>query len=220
MDKLTVELSSFVSEICRSMGLEPFKFRSVVINSLEVVSTIIDYAEKEKFEYILIATRGAGIVKKLFGTHTSELLSISKIPVISVPSSYRYRPIKTIIYATDMENFEEELPGIIDFAAPVNASIQMLSITQPFEGINNPKETEMHLVKKFNFQINFVQVNRNIVNSLIEDIHLSIKTKPNSMLALYSHHDRSGFEKLLFPSNAEQYSFYSKIPIIVFNKID
>lgn len=217
MDKLTAELGTFVSNICRSMELEPFKFKSVVINSLLVVSTINDYAEAQKFDYILIGTRGAGTLKKLFGTNTSDLISISKIPIICVPSKYRYRPIKTIIYGTDLEDFEQELPKIINFATLLKADIQMLSISPPFEGINNPEQMQMRISKAFKFPIKFVQVNRNVVNSLIEDIYLSMKIRPNSMLALFSHH-RSGFEKLLFPSNAEQYSFFADVPLLAMSK--
>lgn len=217
MDKLTAELSSFVTKICRSMGSVPFKFRAVVINSLLVVNTIKDYAEQGKFEYILISTRGAGMVKKFFGTNTSDLMSISSTPVISVPSNYRYRPIKTLIYASDMEDFKSELPQVINFAAPMSAQIQMLSVTQPFEGVNDREQTQTRMSEAFRYPIDFVQINRNIVNSLIEDIDSSIKIKPYSMLALFSHH-RSGFEKLLFPSNAEQYSFFAKIPVLAIHK--
>jgi nucleotide-binding universal stress UspA family protein len=217
MDKLTAELSAFVSRICRSMGLEPIKFRAVVINSLLVVSTINDYAEGEKFDCILIGTRGAGLLKKLFGTNTSDLMSISKIPIISIPSKYRCRKIKAIVYSTDMEDFEKELPRIMDFATFLRTEIQMLSITLPFERINNPEQIQMHITKEFKSPIKFIQANRNIENSLIEDIYLSIKLRPNVILALFSHH-RSGFEKLFFPSNAERYSFFANVPILAMSK--
>ncbi|MFC1225885.1 universal stress protein [Pedobacter sp. BG31] len=218
MDKLTGELSNFVSAICHSINLEPFRFKSVVLNSMEVVDAVCDYAMKEKFDYLLIATRGAGMVKKLFGTHTSKLLATSKIPVIVVPSRYRHRKIKNIIYATDLQDIERELPDLVDFASPLGAEIQMLYIKLPFEGMSSPEELELRMREKYSYPITFIQVKRNIERSVIEDIHHTINNKHNSVLALFSHHDRSGFDKLLFPSNAEQYSFYTRIPLLVFTK--
>ncbi|PWS30460.1 hypothetical protein DF947_18745 [Pedobacter paludis] len=218
MDKLTGELGAFVSAICRSIDLEPFRFKSVVLNSTEVVDALSDYARTEKFEYILIATRGAGTVKKLFGTHTSRLLASSKIPIIVVPSRYRHRKIKKVIYATDLQNIERELPDLVDFASPLGAEIQMLYMKLPFEGMSSPAELELRVREKYSYPITFIQVNRNIERSVIEDIHQTINNGHNSILALFSHHDRSGFDKLLFPSNAEQYSFYARMPLLVFAK--
>lgn len=218
MDKLTGELSNFVSAICHSIDLEPFRFKSVVLNSMEVVDAVCDYALKEKFDYVLIATRGAGMVKKLFGTHTSKLLATSKIPVIVVPSRYRLRKVKNIIYATDLQDIERELPDLVDFASPLGAEIQMLYIKLPFEGMSSPEKLELRMREKYSYPITFIQVKRNIERSVIEDIHHTVNNKHTSILALFSHHDRSGFDKLLFPSNAEQYSFYTRIPLLVFNK--
>jgi nucleotide-binding universal stress UspA family protein len=218
MDKLTRELSAFVSAICRSIDLEPFRFKSVVLNSTEVVDALSDYAQAEKFEYILIATRGAGTIKKLFGTHTSRLLASSKIPVIAIPSRYRHRKIKNVIYATDLQDIERELADLVDFASAMGAEIQMLYMKQPFEGMSCPAELELTMREKYSYPITFVQVNRNIERPVIEDIHHTINKKHNSILALFSHHDRSGFDKLLFPSNAEQYSFYARMPLLVFTK--
>ncbi|AZI26733.1 universal stress protein [Pedobacter sp. G11] len=218
MNKLTGVLAAFVSAICHSIDLEPFRFKSVVLNSTEVVDALSDYARTEKFEYILIATRGAGTLKKLFGTHTSRLLASCKIPVIVVPSRYRHRNIKNVIYATDLQDIERELPDLVDFASPLGAEIQMLYMKLPFEGMGSPAELELRVREKYSYPITFIQVKRNIERSIIEDIDRTINKGHNSILALFSHHGRSGFDKLLFPSNAEQYSFYAKIPILVFAK--
>lgn len=218
MVKLTDELNSFVTSICHSIDIAPLKFKSVILNSTEVTAAISDYAQREKFEYILIATRGAGTFKRLFGTNTSRLLATSKIPVIAVPSQYRHRDIKTIIYATDLEDFERELSTLIDFAGSIHAGIQMLSLKHSFEGVSNPIELAQKVAEKFRYPITFKQAKRNIERSVVEDIHYTINQARNSMLALFSHHDRSRFEKILFPSNAEQYSFYAKIPLLVLSK--
>lgn len=220
MAQLTAELSKFVSAICRSVGVVPIKFKSVILNSTDVVGSISGYAAEQKFDYLLIATRGAGWIKEIFGTHTSRLLHISSIPVIVVPSQYKYHPIERIIYATDLQNFENELARLIEFAQPLHAGIEMLSLRQDFEGMSNPEELQQQLSHKFHYPISYRQVSRNIERSLIEDLHVKIDESRSSMLALFSHHDRKGFERILFPSNAEQYSFYARIPLLVLSKQD
>jgi hypothetical protein len=59
---------------------------------------------------------------------------------------------------------------------------------------------------------------RDINHALLEDIDDAIRISKPSLLVLFTHQSRPMFEKLFFPSNAEEYSFYGKIPLLTFNK--
>lgn len=79
IDRLTKDLTKFVNV---TLGKEKSSFvkTNFVIDS--VISTeknIISYAEKHKMDFIAIATQGAGILRKMVGTHTSYIVNNSKV---------------------------------------------------------------------------------------------------------------------------------------------
>jgi hypothetical protein len=190
----------------------------VLVSNIDVTDGIMDYAVKHACEYICISTRGAGAVTKIFGTHTAKLITNSRIPVLSIPSSYHLKELKHILYASDLTDYENELKKVVNFARPMHASVQMMHISYPYEFTFDKELMEATLQKKTDYKVSLLNRKRDITNALLEDIDDAVKFSNPSLLVLFTHQSRSMFEKLFFPSNAEEYSFYGKIPLLTFNK--
>ncbi|MFA6086318.1 universal stress protein [Mucilaginibacter sp.] len=216
--KTAEELSSFIAGIYHDIDEPEINHQLVLVSNIDVVDGIMEYASKHNCSYICISTRGAGAITKIFGTHTAKLISSSAVPVLCIPSGYHLKELKHILYASDMTDYENELKKVIDFAKPIHASVEMMHIAYPYEFAFEKELAEATLLKKTDYKVTILNPQRDITNALLQDIDHAVKISKPSLLVLFTHQSRSMFEKLFFPSNAEEYSFYGKIPLLTFNK--
>lgn len=217
--KIQQKLDHFVNEVYKQMKVVPGKIKCVISSSVFPDSDIREYAEKNKFSYICIATRGAGRLKKLFGTNTSNLINFSPVPVIAVPSEYRVRRITGILYASDLINLENELKKVVAFAKPLKSKVELLHFVYPSEIVNTKGDLLKMAVKKFSkHDVKLHLENINLAKSLIVNIENAIKKSKPSMLIMFTQQNRSFFEKIFSSSKSSEYSFNAKVPLLVFNK--
>lgn len=216
--KTVDELTAFIAGIYHEIHETEINYQLVLVSNLDVVDGIMDYASKHNCSYICISTRGAGTLTKIFGTHTAKLISRSAVPVLCIPSSYHLKEIKHILYASDMTDYENELKKVVDFARPIHASIEMMHISYPYEFAFDKELVEAALQKKTDYKVSILTPERDITRTLLEDIDKALKLDKPSLLVLFTHQSRSMFEKLFLPSNAVDYSFYGKTPLLTFNK--
>ncbi|WP_449436901.1 universal stress protein [Pedobacter steynii] len=127
------EITMFLKKIIRSMDLSDLSFELIMVDHVDVTEGILKFTEQHSSDYICISTRGAGTIKKIFGTHTSKLITHSKVPVICIPSNYRNRLCKRVLYATDMSDYEAELSRLIDFVKPFSAMLRMMHMVSSNE---------------------------------------------------------------------------------------
>ena len=102
IERLTAELKKFIHA---TIGADNGKFANVkfvVDNCISTEKDIIIFAEKNKMDFICIATQGAGMLRKVMGTHTSYIVNNSKVPVMVIPSHYRAKTLKN---ATNLSDF-------------------------------------------------------------------------------------------------------------------
>jgi nucleotide-binding universal stress UspA family protein len=105
LEACRTRFKKFINNIYKSMNQSPGPYSTVLIQEYDPAKTILEYCKKEKtFDCICISTNGAGAVMKLFGTNTSELISKSPIPVLSIPKNYRSKTTGSVLYATDFHN--------------------------------------------------------------------------------------------------------------------
>lgn len=214
------ELSAFIAEIYKGIDEPEINYQLALASHIDIVEGISDYAARHDCAYICISTRGAGTLKKIFGTHTAKLIGTSTVPVLCIPSTYHLKPLKSILYASDMGDYENELKKVVDFAKPLQASLDMMHISDRYEFSFDKELVEANIAKKTVYPVNLLTPKRDITHTLLEDIDRVIKSHKPSLLVLFTHQSRSLFEKFFFPSNAKGYSFYGKIPLLTFNKQD
>jgi len=215
----SAELKSFISNIYKSIDETYIRYEVAQVSNSNVVEGIIKYAQKNQVSYICISTQGAGVVTKLFGTHTAKLISQSPVPIICIPSSYHLKPIKSILYASDLGDYEREFAKVIDFARPLDASVELMHISYPLEFANDTELLEATLNKVANYKVTVLNKKIDISKAMLDGIDDAIKVSRPSLIILFTDQSKSMFEKLLYPSNAEDYSYYGKTPMLTFSKI-
>ena len=216
--KIQTKLNQFVNRVYKNLGVEPGQINCVVKGSILTDSNIREYASKNKFSYICIGTRGAGKLKKMFGTNTSQLINHSPVPVIAIPEHYKAHKIKSVLYASDLTNLESELKLVIDFAKPIKSKVELLHFNSPIETAMDSKTIKTAVKKLSNYDVTLHFENANPLHTLISNIEFAVEKSKPSVLIMFTQQNRTFFQKLFLSSKSSDYSFNAKVPLLVFNK--
>ncbi len=218
MERLSSDLKKFVYAL---IGKHKSKFATikfVVDNCVSTEKDIISYAEKNKIDFICIATQGAGMLRKIMGTHTSYLVNNSKTPVMVIPRHYRAKTLKKATYLSDFENLKNEVIKITQLSKEIALQIEVLHYSsivmanKKFEinkALFNTKEFE-HI--KLNIQKN------NLELSLVERITKYVQKSKPELLIMFTNREKGFFESLFLPSKSAQLTYTTKVPVLIFSK--
>lgn len=218
VSKLQNQLAHFVGSVYASMGVSYKSVECVLSDAVNADSNIRDYAHKHKYDFICISTRGAGKIKKIFGTNTSTVIKSSKVPVISVPSNYKVEKLTDILYASDLEDLDKELKIVLEFNKSLKAKVELLHFDFPAE-LQLKEKIMTDAKKKYSKQrINLHLANVNISQSFIDNMELAVKKSRPSLLIMFRHTKKNIFDKIFVPSYSAEFSFSSKVPLLVFGK--
>lgn len=219
VDKIQKKLNQFVESVYREMDVAAINKKCVIHSGVLADSNIREYAQKNKFDFICISTRGSGKLKKIFGTNTSSLITHSIVPIIVVPHNYRRSEIKSVIYASDLLNIKNELKKVIEFTTALKAKVEILHFNYPTEITTNKNTIEELVKKNSKHNIKLHIENINLADSLISNLKAAIKRSKPSMMIMFTQQNRNFFDKIFHSSIAVNYSFNVKVPLLVFNKI-
>lgn len=142
-----VKLKSSIEHSRNKSGFQPsISYRNDSGILTDVVNHII---ASEKIDLVVIGTHGSsGLTTLLLGNHSRSMIDEVNRPLLLVPPAAKLLPVKTIAYATDFENAEEDIVSIcslIELAKPLNAEILLTHI---YEEENQKPELKKWL-KKF-----------------------------------------------------------------------
>ncbi len=206
----SASLLKYVNSSFESLGAVPEDLNYEVQCGSIVESTILDYAEKNNFDYICISRKGHGNSIQIFGSITSHLITKSEVPVITVPSSYQQAKIETITYATDLSNLEKELQLVSEFSESLGANLEVLHFKAAGDDLIETPEAG------YPVKIHFEPLKYE--KTLIENIDGMIKQSNTSMLVMFTKQKRTFFEKLFVSSISAEYASEIDIPLLVFKK--
>lgn len=218
IERLTENLKKFIhASIGKNKGqFSDIKF--VVENCISTEKDILKYAEKNKFDFICIATRGAGILRKVIGTHTSYIVNNSKVPVMVIPSNYKAKVIKKVTYVSDFENLKKEMIKISKFYKPLALNLEVLHyLSIAFNKNTFEKNKKLFETKEFeNISLN-IQKN-NLELSLVEKITKYVQKSKPELLIMFTNRKKSFFERLFLPSKSAELTYTTKVPVLIYSK--
>lgn len=213
------KFEKFIGGIYRNMNANAGKHSFVIIQGISADITILDYCRKNHdIEYICVSTRGAGKFNKIFGTNTGNLITKSEVPVIAIPKTYKVADVKSVLYASDLHNYSEELNKVVCFALPLKAKIEVLHFTWPDEIIFDEKTFAADFRNRYKYGLKIHFEKNDAILSFVEHIQKQIKIRKPSVVIMFTNQDRTFFQKLFLSSKAEELSFQLKVPLLVFNK--
>ncbi len=215
----STKIEKFIEDIYSQMNVNVGKYSTVIIEGFGADISILDYCRSTPgFDYICISTRGTGKFEKIFGTNTGNLITKSAIPVLAVPENYKVADIKSVLYATDLRNYAEEIKKVVDFAQPLKTTIEVVHFTWPGEISFDEKTIEAAFKKEFKYDLKLYFEKNDGTHSIVENLENQISIKKPSVVIMFTNQQRTFFQKLFLSSKAEELSFEVKVPLLVFNK--
>jgi len=218
IERLGDELKKFVYS---TIGKDKDKFTNikfVIDSATSTEKDIMKYAEKSKTDFICIATQGAGVLRKVMGTHTSYIVNNSKIPVLVIPSHYRTKPIKKVTYLSDFENLKKELDKVSKFSGTVKCSLDVLHYSSMV--LNRDKferNKELFNTDEYNsVKLNIVKNHLDL--SLVERVSQYVSKSKPELLVMFTKRERSFFESIFLPSKSAELTYSTKVPVLIFSK--
>ncbi len=219
IQKRLIRLNKFIEELYKSMKISSSNYECVIKQSMLPESGIIAYAKKQAVDFICIGTRGAGSIKKIFGTTAGNLITKSPIPVIVVPKDYKTKEFTSILFASDFKNYSKELKIVVDFAKPLNASVEVFHLTYTGEKLINAVAITTKLKLKLNYKIKLRISKTDLSKPLVANLQQEISSSKPSLVVMFTNQKRTFLQKLLLSSTSESLAFQTKIPLLIFNKI-
>lgn len=211
-------LIKFVHTLYRQTNKQPGKTTYIAENKLDVSEAILNCAKRIKADYICMSTRGGGLVNKLLGSHTTRILHDSPIPLLVVPRHYRIKKLSTILYPSDLEKIETEMPLIKKFGASFDASIAVYHydyFTQEEEVYKKLNKIE-HKFKSDKVSFHFKKLDPEV--SLLRHLQIDIMTIKPSIITMFAKENRNWLEQLFQPLKTSEKGFNTRTPMLVFKK--
>jgi nucleotide-binding universal stress UspA family protein len=218
LKRFEMELQAFVSGVYLGMDAKLQNAKHVVLNHPNSSTGIMHYAKQHGMDFICISTRGAGIIKKLLGTHSSEIINKSEVPVIVIPKQYRRAKLNHVVYATDLENIENELNNVMEFSKYFDAKTEILHFNEPAD--HNKAERVMNDLIEHHQHENIRVIVRpvNYIDTLLTNIKSAVKIIKPSLLVTFTHKNQSLIDKLCDAGISSGYSFDAQVPLLVYRK--
>jgi len=185
-------------------------------NGIFVTESLVAAAKTYKADLIVVGTHGATGLK-LFGSTSSEIIFKAQAPVMAIPPRYRYKKIKTIVYASDLKNLVNELRCIAPIAGPEKALIEILNLKF---GLGNAKPIidEKALMKQVKYKkLKVIVQNERQGLTIIEHLQRYLKSHKPEVLVMFPE-ERSLFDKLFVRSKTEELVYQIKLPLLTFLK--
>jgi len=183
-----------------------------------VADEICDYAQKEKYDLIVMGTTGSsGIEEVLIGSNAASVVGKTPIPVLVIPAGTPFKNLERIVYATDYN--EPEFPAVmrlIFFAELFNADLSIVHVKSEYDHFFNA-ENNFFKKNKSNIsydKINFIELEKGDIISRINEYVEGY----NADLVVMAKHNRNFFDRLFHRSLAKKMAYHTSMPLLVLVK--
>jgi nucleotide-binding universal stress UspA family protein len=189
-----------------------------VVHTGHIYGNISGYAEDEKFDLIVMGTKGAsGIKELLIGSNTERVVRNASCPVLSVKSILTGFAIRKIVFASNFESDQMAAVGKLKTIQELfNAHIHLVYINVP----NNFTNTRAIRSKANEFVQRYQLTNYDLTvyddNSEEEGIIHFAEEVSADVIAVATH-GRTGLGHLLSGSIAEDIVNHANRPVLTFN---
>lgn len=178
---------------------------------------ILDLIGKEGIDLVVMGTKGAQGIGKIFGTISADIALKASCPVIVVPENYQYRELKQILYATDAHGIEaSQMQFVIDLARNFDAHISILTIHET--GHHDAKQLIAYGVKMIE-HLDYKRMSFHVLKS--EDIAKGIEVfakKCQAGLIVMASHERNFFQGIFSDSLTKKEAYRTQIPLLAMHK--
>jgi nucleotide-binding universal stress UspA family protein len=214
MDEKLHKLRLLATSVVQNIGLKKSQIEFVVVSGKGTAESMLTYADVGKFDYISISTRGEGLVKKLLGSNTAELLKIATIPVIAVPANYRRKKITKILYVSDLTFPEDELNIVKPLVKMTSAELTVWHASTLAKPIDVKVAQNMLKPHTKGIKSGVVIEEKDLLTPLEDKVNYRIEKDKPQLVVMFSRARKGFWENLLLPSKSTAIAADPKVPMI------
>ena len=216
LDAAKNELGKFLEEEIKKSSMASLNYDYEVESGANASTMIVAYAQNIGADFICMSTRGAGVLKKIIGTTTSTLIDTSPVPIFVIPQNYRKAPIQKMSYASDLENYDEELSKVIDVAKLLDTPVELYHFKSKFD----KEKTKLKLQKlqsRYPY-ITIITPQFRGEKTLLEKLKITTRKQKTSLLIMFSKFKTNWFERFFFSGFTAGMTFELNVPLLAFPK--
>lgn len=181
------------------------------------VDGVLATAEQEDADLIVMGTSGAtGAGNWLLGSIAEEVIEKSPIPVLSIPSDAKFRPIDRIMYAADVreEDFSviKQLKGLVQH---LNAELDIVHVQTKNHQVSDEEFERFQYQVCLDFDYGGLRFDIFEADDVLDGIESWVKEKNIDVLAMLTH-KRNFFQKIFDRSLTRRMAFHGHIPLLAF----
>jgi len=201
--------------IAERNGFGEVALQHVMVESKQVVHSILQGAEEEKADIIVMGTTGASGLKGIFlGSVAGEVLSKATCPVLAVPESSSFDGrLDRIAFTTNYKEEEKKgLEELIDFAEPFDAEIHCINVDTSHTHFYHQRMNKLRAEYQQYQQLQFEVLDG---LDILEELSGYLRTRPIDILAMVTHR-RTFLQQWFNYSKTKQMAYQASTPILSF----
>jgi len=236
-----IKASSFISDDLMAMAPAATLYKSLIDGSKKAIDKIIskvemknenhkfhaivDYdnfidainqtCESKQIDLIIMGTKGVtGLEKILFGSNTIRVIQRCSMPVLAIPSNYKFNGLENIVFTSNyltIYKLKELLP-LLNISRLFNSKIKILHIADK-SNLSKYQENNKAFLDSFfsNVEHEFVDLNS---EKIIETVS-QYNSDNNIMLMAMMSKKHSFFERLFVTHKVESFAFKINNPLLI-----
>lgn len=196
--------------------------KTTVDHEVKIANPTYSIVEESK-AYDLIIMGGTGetnLLEKAFGSIATFVARNAHCPVLMIPKNYPFKGYKKILYASNIEDFDEPmLQQLVDFTWDYNPEISLVHI--------NEKKEENYTIVSEDYEqffrektpylgVKFVKINS---NHIIKGLQQYAEENDIDLIVMATKH-RSWLEEIFHKSMTKRMVLNANIPLLVLHPDD
>lgn len=181
---------------------------------------IIEYAQKEQVDLIVVGTQGAGYLEeRIIGSTASLLIRKSKIPVIVIDKTVKFREPKNIVLAVDFAETDNTtvLKPLKDLAKFFKSHVHVLNVFPESQAVPTLGEIAesfrlIHSLKYVHHTF-FYRENTNVIDGINDFVE-----KHDIDLVVMIARNHSVISRLFREPHTKAMAFHSKVPLLTLHE--
>lgn len=209
------------TETCRQMNLLVKKVEDQQVSCRKIIRTSLlaegvpAVIEESQVDLVIIGTRQPDKFARLMGSNALMLFRKMNCPVLMVPSSAKYRGLKKIMYATDLQFGDiAELKKVAQLAKSANASVIAVHICDKAEAARE-EENMAWFAEIGDEQIGYDKINYRTVydSDVMAGLTRTVDFWDIDLLCM-STVGKNFFEQLFSHHSLEKMSRHTHVPLL------
>src|SRR5690606_32799733 len=215
------KLDNLVLEVQKESLHQGLKSCEAVIQEGKVVDTIIEFADENKVDLIVMGTEGVNDFKKNYiGTRASQVIEKAEQDVFIIPRKVFFQNPRKLVFATDyIEEDKLAIQKVVELARFYDSEIDIVHVGTKIRAID--KALHQTMVSELKPFIRYEKVNY-VLKSYRDEPGLGLEsyliTAKGDLLITLSK-KKGWFEQIFTQNLSKKMSYFINKPLLVIKKV-